>query len=168
MIDLKVFISCGDDRSAFRTLGVRVIDRLSQFLVTERGGPFLFNWDYRNDLPRDVPAGDFERRSLQLVDESQILIGVLGATVPALTRKEILRAYQRQTRGERMRAYVLADPALTSDPHRRLLAKVHRDYRRDVQYGHYHTREDFLHQMYRTLFRYLLEHGGPPLGGGIT
>lgn len=161
MLDLRIFISCGKEANRLRNLGGRVVDQLSQFLVTERDGPILFCWDYRKDLPRDVPAGEFERRSLELVDRSQILIGVLGATVPDLTRKEILRAYERQAGGEQMRAFVLANPNLIGAEHRRLLARIKRDYRREVQFGHYEKSEDFLHQMYRTMFRYLLERNEP-------
>jgi len=172
-MDLWIFISCGADRNTFRNVGVRVINRLGEFLVFDRGtGPILLNWDYRNDLPRDVPAGEFEQRSLEIVDRSHILIGVLGPTVPPVTRKEILRAYERQAAGEQMRAYVLADPAMMEADHRRLLAQVRRDYHRDISFGHYHSKEDFLHQMYRTLFRYLLDQNAPPSPpgpvGGIT
>lgn len=136
-----------------------VIDWTRQFLIHDRkSGPILINWDYRRDLPQNVPAGEFERRSLELVDESQLLIGILGPSVPALTRKEILRGYARQAGGEQMRAYVLADPALTSAAHTSLLRKIRRDYSRDVTYGHYHTSRDFLHQMHLTLFRFLLDY----------
>ena len=115
----KVFISCGQDRNPYRNIGLRVIDNLNQFTAFEvEIQPILLNWDYRRDLPRDVPAGEFERRSLEIVDQSHLLIGVLGPTVPELTRKEILRAYSRQAQGEQMRPYVLADPRAWEKPHK--------------------------------------------------
>jgi hypothetical protein len=139
---------------------VQVIDRTRQFLVDDLGsGPILLNWDYGRDLPRDVPAGEFAERSIEMVNESEVLIGVLGPTVPPITRREILRGYERQARGEQVRAYLLGDPSAWGADHERLLRKVRRDFRRDVQFGHYHSRPDFFHVMYLTLFGYLLERG---------
>jgi hypothetical protein len=159
---LRVFISCGAERNRFRNAGVRVISRLNGYLVDELGtGPILLNWDYRRDLPRDVPSGEFERRSLEIVDLSNVLIGVLGADVPALTRKEILRAYERSAAGQRMSPFLLADPSLTGAPHNKLLQKVQKDYDRDVLYGHYHTTEDLIHMTYLILIRYLRTSSAP-------
>jgi hypothetical protein len=154
---VEVFISCGGNRNSFRNAGVDVIGRLGQFLVSERGGPVLFNWDYRNDLPRDVPAGELARRSLEMVDRAHILVAILGEDVPPLTRREILRAYERQARGEQMRPYVFANPTLANPDRDVLLRRVNRTYGRDILWASYRTRTDFIHLMYLTLFRYLLD-----------
>jgi len=157
-----VFISCGEDRDPYRNIGVRAIDNLNQFTAFEDDiGPILLGWDYRRDLPRDLPAGEFERRSLEIVDEAHLLIGVLGPTVPKVTRKEILRAYERQARGEAMSPYVLADPRVWGEPHRALQRKVKRDYKREIVFGHYKSKEAFLHQMYLTLFRFMQAQATP-------
>lgn len=141
-----------------------MVNRLRDFLVFEYNGPILLNWDYRTDLPRDVPAGEFAARSLEMVDRSHLLVGVLGPTVPGVTRQEILRAYERRARGERMRPYLLADPTLTGTEHNVLLQEIRERFDRDVQYGHYRTYSDLVDQMYLTLFRFIIEYGqAPPL-----
>jgi hypothetical protein len=162
---IQVFISCGANRNAFRNAGVDVIRQLEQFLVSERGGPVLFNWDYRTDLPRDVPVGELAARSLEMVDQAHILVGILGDDVPDLTRREILRAYERRARGEQMRPYVFADPAMANPDRDRLLRRVRRDFGRDIIWGSYSTRTDVIHLMYLTLFRYLLERGSTAATG---
>jgi hypothetical protein len=156
---VQVFISCGESRNTFRNAGVEVIRQLGQFLVSERGGPVLFNWDYRTDLPRDVPAGELARRSLEMVDQAHILVGILGNDVPDLTRQEIIRAYERRARGEQMHPYVFADPNMANPDRDRLLRRVNRVFGRDILWGSYKTRTDFIHLMYLTLFRFLLERG---------
>lgn len=161
---VNVFISCGDDRGEFRDAAARVLRRLSQHLVSTGLGPPLLNWDYRIDLPYDAPAGEFERRSLEQVDEAQLFIGILGPTVPPVTRLEILHAFRRQQQGSELRAYVLADPDLITTDHQDLLDEIKRDVDRDVVFGHYETEEDLIHQLYGTLLRYVFRDRR---GGGV-
>lgn len=98
---IELLISCGAEMDPLRIAAERTLMRFDQFLQFDRRAPYaLRQWSYHLDPGRDEPAGHLPDRSLQAVNDSEGVIGIVGDTVPTTTRLEIRRVYELRDLGQ--------------------------------------------------------------------
>ena len=111
-------ISNGADTNRYRDIAVNVAADVAHLFTYELGQPVgIRQWDYRRDNPRVVPAGALAARSLSMVERSECLLAILGATVPNITSQEVIRAFERRQAGERVDFWLFLNPDQKTSDH---------------------------------------------------
>lgn len=161
MLSVPIFISNGADTDRYRDHANQVVRSLQHMFTYEVGAPVTFtNWDYRQDIPAVIPSGTLSSRSLLMVERSDLLIAILGPTVPRITSKEIRKAFERRSIGERCDVYLFLNPKQKTDRHRTFLNGIKRDFHEEVQYSTYTTPMDFQRTLMMAVTTYVLKKSG--------
>ena len=103
-------------------------------------------------------------RSLSMVDLSEVVLVIFGAKVPKITRKEMLRAFERRKSGSRVEVWAFVDPRTIQKPEE-LFAKIKRKFDEEVVWTPYRGKTDFQATMFTTMFKYLSERCGAKFPG---
>ena len=86
MIEIWIYLSGGADASPERDLEVEVIRSVDKLFVIDLSREVqIRTWDYRDEPPELVPAGQFAAKSLRTVDPSHGVVDILGAGIPTCT-----------------------------------------------------------------------------------
>lgn len=157
MVELRVFISCGDEVVIYRDLAVRVLEVLEGSLVYGLGFAVVIrNWDYRDEPPEVVPRGRFSARSLQMVESSPVVVGILGATVPPVTSEELLHAIGRVAAGRAENVHLFLLAGVRGSAHDAFLAQILRQTEMQVVYQEFQNGEDLVLKLFRALNPYVI------------
>lgn len=158
MLELVVFISCGAEVAALRDVARRVLDTLERvFLYGLDISITIRNWDYRDEPPEVVSPGQFSARSLQWVDKSSAVIGILGPTVPDVTAQELIRAIARYATGQADNVWLFVASATRGDVHKEFLARVEREAQMTVVFQEFDGELDLQAKIFRALIPYVVK-----------
>ncbi len=170
MIELRIFISGGDEIEELREVAMKALRMLEQTFATEMNASlFLRNWDFRLGPPTVVPAGQIAAKSLTMVERSHALVAILGETVPDITGKEILRAFELRAAGAPVDVWVFLLRGAQNEENGHLFEKIRQIASEDVVYSQYDDALEFQGALMMTLIPFLLERvetaDGPLFGG---
>lgn len=176
MIELWVFVSCGAALNPLRDVAVDVIKAVERMHVYHLGvSVVLRNWDWREEPPALVGAGEFAGLSLSMVERSHAVVAILGDGVPRVTGKEIRRAIERFADGRTDRVWIFVDEDLKSDAHTRFVGRIKREYGIQVLYQTYSGALDFQRKLFVALTPYvvkkaIVDRRTPivPIAGGVA
>jgi hypothetical protein len=170
VLEVEVFISCGDEVAALRDVGNSVLKSLQHMLLYNmRVQVTILNWDYRMAPPTVVPKGGLAGLSLSMVERSQALIAIFGKELPPVTREEIRKAFALRRAGKSVEVYVFINPALKTGEHDTFLKNIEVDFGEKVVYTHYNDSLEFQGKLFITLMPFILKRigdAGIPLLGG--
>lgn len=153
---ITVFISCGADMNAFRDLALGVIRALENITLQMRLPVVLQNWDFRDSPPEVVPSGQLAARSLQMLEQSQLLVGILGADIPTVTSQEIDRALDLYISGGTMQVMIFIVEAAKGPIHDDFLADIKQRHGLQVIYQEFASELDFQRKLFVALTPHIL------------
>lgn len=171
MIRVEIFISCGAEVEKFRDIGNGVLRLLDHMFANEMDQEVAVRtWDFRNDAPRVVQAGELAARSLTMVGRSQGLVAIFGEEVPEITQKEIQEAFELRRHGREVSVWIFLDPEKKAAKLEEFLESIRNDFGEEVIYGHYRTDLEFQSALFNALTPYVFRKLGvavqPPVRGG--
>ena len=144
MIELHVFISCGDEVSPLRNIAVRVLKSLELSFLHGLDVPIVIrNWDYRDQPPEVVAQGEFSARSLRMVDQASVVVGILGPHVPPVTSEELAAGIRRYSAGDADNVLLFVNAVTKGEVHRRFLRRILRETGMAVVYQEFEDDLDF-------------------------
>lgn len=157
MIELHVFISCGDEVSPLRDIAVRVLNALERSFLRGLEIPIVVrNWDYRDEPPEVVAKGAFSARSLRMLSQASVVVGILGPSVPKVTSEELLEGIRRYSAGDADNVLLFLNKATKGQAHRRFLRKILRETDMAVVYQEFNDQLDFQEKLFVALIPYLV------------
>jgi hypothetical protein len=157
VVELDVFVSCGSEVEALRDIAGRVLRALEfSFLRGLRIPMTIRNWDYRDEPPEVVARGEFSSRSLRMLDSSQAVIAILGATIPPVTSEEILRAIGRYAVGEADNVWLFVAAATRGEVHSKYLRRIKRKTGMVVVYQEFDSETDLQEKLFVALIPYVV------------
>lgn len=157
MIDVRIMTSNGADTNRYRDVVNDVLVRMNHMLSNELTlDVTLTNWDYRQDVPRLVPAGELAARSLNMVDRAEALLAIFGRRLPSITCAEIRRAFERRQHGEQCEVWVFLNRDRVTGEHRRFFDELAVEFGEEIVYAHYSNTLDFQARLFTTLVSFVL------------
>lgn len=157
VVELDVFVSCGSEVAALRDIAVRVLRALEfSFLRGLQVPVVIRNWDYREESPEVVARGEFSARSLRMLDSSTAVIGILGASVPAVTSEELLRAIERYAVGEADRVWLFVAAATRGEAHKKFLDRIKRKTKMVIVYQEFDDELELQEELFKALIPYVV------------
>lgn len=157
MLQIWIFVSGGKETDGYRDIAKTVIRAVERILTRglERD-LVLRHWDYREDPPDVVPAGQLASTSLRFVERSGAVIAILGADIPRITGKEIRRAIEQYTAQRTDRVWLFIDAGKKNDKHRAFVRRLKKRYRVDVIYQEFKDPLDFQERVFVALTPYVV------------
>lgn len=157
VIELHVFISCGDEVSPLRDVAVRVLQGLERSFLRGLEIPIVIrNWDYRDEPPEVVAKGEFSARSLRMLSQASVVVGILGPHVPTVTSQELLEGIRRYSAGDADNVLLFLKAATKGPVHRQFLRKILRETDMAVVYQEFEDDLDFQAKLFVALIPYLV------------
>lgn len=158
MIQLDVFVSCGSEVENLRDVAGRVVRAVERAFYDGLDiAVSVRPKDYRDWPPEVVPTRQFSARSLAQVDKSSAVVGILGASVPTVTAKELMRAVKRYADGESDEVWLFLAAATKDEAHRRFLRRVKRVTKMTVVYQEFDDLGDFQEKLFVALIPYVVK-----------
>jgi len=178
---IKLMISCGDEVRRLRNICADVVVRVDHLLVYDLKSRFTVKqWDFHLDPAREEPAGHAADRSLETVADSELIIAILGSSVPEVTHQEIRQVYELRKLGQtrdlwvyvyRKRSRVVQTKA-TGVTVGDLVKEIRDDFQTDLVYHSVKTELEFqasvMTQLIPFLVRRASEAFGPIVGSGAA
>jgi hypothetical protein len=158
VIELDVFVSCGSEVEALRDVAGRVLRAVERAFYKGLDIPVVVRiGDYRYWSPEVVPSGQFAAPSLAQVDKSSAVVGILGATVPTVTSKELIHAIGRYADGRSDHVWLFVAAATKADVHHRFLKRVKRATKMIVLYQEFDDPADLQEKLFVALIPYVVK-----------
>ena len=158
MLVVEIVISNGHDTDPFRDIAAGVVDTLNHLFAYEMGANFRFAvWDYRLDPPRLVPAGALPARSLAMVDRSEAVLAIFGATLPEITCKEVARSMEARRAGQPHDLWVFVDSEHPSAERSTFFHELRDEFGEEIQYTSFSSELDFQAKVFETLTLFALK-----------
>jgi hypothetical protein len=163
VIEITIFIGCGDEVSHLRDVGLKVLDALERAFLN-LGVPLVVrNWDWREQPPEIVPLGEFATRSLTTVERAYAFIGILGSTVPNVTGQEIHKAVAKfGPSGATDRVLIYADKNAEHDKLHELIAQIEDELGFTIVYQPFEKDLDLQRHLFTALLPIFLRRVLPP------
>jgi hypothetical protein len=157
LVELRIFISCGEEVEPFRDIAGRVLNALrSAFVFGLSRSVTVTYWDFRDASPAVVPAGQYSAPSLGQVDKSRAVIGILGASVPQVTGDELILATRRLAEGRIDQVWLFLDKTTKSDIHAKFIRRVRRATKMQHLYQEFEGELDFQEKLFVALTPYFV------------
>ncbi len=95
LAQIQVLVSAAGEEYRLRKIASDIFVRINHMLLQVYNRRVVFTeWNYELDPPREVQPGHLADRSLQAVEQSELVIAIVGRTVGEIARQEVLRHYQ--------------------------------------------------------------------------
>lgn len=171
---IRLFVSCGNEVERLRDIASDVVRRVDHILVDDLDtGHTVKEWDFRLDPPREEPVGHIADRSLYFVERSDVVIAIIGASVPPVTHQEIRRVFELRAVGRDRELWVFSyrkrarNPAASGPPRptlKDLVKEMGDDFGTQVMYQTVKTELEFQAALMAKLVPYALRRASSAFG----
>ena len=158
---LRTLISCGAEMTSHRRVAQNALRLVQQMFTFQMNTVVSFvDWDFRDDAPRVVPAGDMAARSLEIASTSDVVIAIFGAELPPITREEVRKAAERKANGEEVELLVYVHKRKRTAAHDEFIKAINDEFGAQIVWTPFETMVDLQGRVFMALIPYALEQAG--------
>src|SRR3954466_7728667 len=117
-------------------------------------------WDFRDEPPSVVREGNLPARSLEIASSSDLLVAILGSTIPPVTGEEIKKAARRKADGENVTLLTFLNRNTAPKAHKAFTDEIKAEYGVEIVWTPFETQLQFQSKVMTALVSYGLGEVG--------